>query len=183
MFRASLKRWIRAPLVTGWLALLGAIAAVALPTVVRVAVNGVVTGCEFTPYLPFVLITAIVLGWKHAVAVALASVVVLGGLFFGSAPALHSQPCFQSGAAIFLGSSALILGTVALARRMVTGLLGDPDSASGGAIFSLEGGEVWLSRQGHGPPVCLGSQQTVSEMMKDFLAQEELAKRLAARPQ
>ena len=76
----------------------------------------------------------------------------------------------------------MILGIVALVRRMVTGLLGGPESASGGAIFSLEDGEVWLSRQRHGPPVCLGSQQTVSEMMKDFLAQEDLGKHLAARP-
>ncbi|HWL75611.1 MAG TPA: hypothetical protein VNQ74_17220, partial [Burkholderiaceae bacterium] len=68
---------------SGWLALLCGIGAVAVPTIVRVAVNGVVTGCEFTPYLPFVLLSAIFLGWKQAIAVALASVAVLGGLFFG----------------------------------------------------------------------------------------------------
>ena len=90
----QLEAMVRAPL-TGWLALLGAIAAVALPTVVRVAVNGVVTGCEFTPYLPFVLISAILLGWKHAIAVALASVVVLGGLFFGSAPVSSCTAMFS----------------------------------------------------------------------------------------
>jgi hypothetical protein len=181
MFRASLNRWIRAPLISGWLALLCGIGAVAVPSIVRVAVNGVVTGCEFTPYLPFVLISAIFLGWKQAVAVALASVAVLGGVFFGSPHALYAAPCFQTSAGIFLMSSALMLAIVAFVRGVVASLLGDPDARSGGAIFSLEQGEVWLSRHGQGPPVCLGSQGRVSEMMKDFLAQEELGKRLGAR--
>ena len=183
MFRASLNRWIRAPLISGWLALLCLIGAVAVPTIVRVAVNGVVTGCEFTPYLPFVLLSAIFLGWRQAIAVALASVAVLGGLFFGPSHALHAGPCFQAGAGIFLMSSALMLGIVVFVRGTVAGLLGDPDAGSGGAIFSLEEGEVWLSRHGQGPPVCLGSQGRVSEMMKDFLAQEELGKRLISRSQ
>ena len=181
MFRATLNRWVGAPIVTGWPALLCVIAAVALPTIVRVAVNGVVTGCEFTPYLPFVLISAILLGWKVAVAVALLSVALLGGLFFGSPHAIHQGPCFQAAAGVFLASSALMLGIVAFARRIVASLLGHPDNALRGAIFSLEDGEVWMSRHGQGPPVCLGSQAKVSEMMKDFLAQEELGKRLSSR--
>jgi hypothetical protein len=181
MFRASLKRWIDAPFVTGWLALLCVIAAVALPTIARAAVNGVVTGCEFTPYLPFVLISAILLGWKEAVAVAMVSVALLGGLFFGSPHAIYQGTCFQTAAGIFLASSALILGIVILVRRIISGLLGRPDTALGGGILSLDDGEVWLSRHGQGPPVCLGSQSTVSEMMKDFLAQEELGKRLNRR--
>jgi len=63
MFQTGLHRWLQAPLVTGRLALLCGIAAVAVPTIVRAAIDGVVTGCEFTPYLPFVLITALALGW------------------------------------------------------------------------------------------------------------------------
>jgi hypothetical protein len=45
-------------------------------------------------------------------------------------------------------------------------------------IFSLDRGQVWASWYGQGPPVLLGSQRRVGEMMKDFLAHEELAKRL-----
>ena len=183
MFRASLNRWLRAPFLTGWLALLCGIGSVALPTIVRAGVDGAVTGCEFTPYLPFVLISAVLLGWWQAGVVALASVAVLGGLFFGSPDALVEQPCFKSGAGIFLASSALMVGIVTLVRRMLTGVLSDPDESSGGVIFSLDQGKVWATRHGQGPPVCLGSQDRVSEMMEDFLAQEELGKRLAGRSQ
>ena len=53
------------------------------------------------------------------------------------------------------------------------------DETLGGIVFSLEKGQVWASWYGQGPPVLLGSQRKVGEMMKDFLAQEELARRLA----
>ena len=52
------------------------------------------------------------------------------------------------------------------------------DESLGGIVFSLERGEVWASWYGNAPPVLLGSQRKVSEMMQDFLKQEELGKRL-----
>jgi len=55
------------------------------------------------------------------------------------------------------------------------------DESLGGIVFSLEKGQVWASWYGQGPPVLLGSQRKVGEMMKDFLAQEELARRLSQR--
>ena len=61
MVRTALTRWLYAPPVTGWVALIFGLVAVWVPSVIRLAVNGVVTGCEFTPYLPFVLICAIIL--------------------------------------------------------------------------------------------------------------------------
>ena len=106
MPHAGIHRWLRTPLVTGRLALFCIIAAVAVPTIVRAAVNGVVTGCEFTPYLPFVLIIALAMGWWQAGAVALASVAILGGVLFGPMQQHFASPCFLSGASIFLASSA-----------------------------------------------------------------------------
>jgi hypothetical protein len=55
------------------------------------------------------------------------------------------------------------------------------DETLGGIVFSLEKGQVWASWYGRGAPVLLGSQRKVSEMMQDFLAQEELARRLSAK--
>ena len=178
MIRAGLTRWIQAPRLTGRQALLCGILAVALPTAVRAAVNGAVTGCEFTPYLPFVLVSGILLRWWHAAAVAVASVLVLGGLFGGSLTQFEAA-CFQSATAIFLASSAMIIGTVMIVRRTIAAVLGrGACDASGGIIFSLEEGQVWASWHGNGPPVPLGSQERVSEMMQDFLAQVEVGKRL-----
>jgi len=180
MSRIRLTRWLQAPFVTGWSAFFCGIGAVALPTIIRVSVNGVVTGCEFTPYLPFVLLSAILLGWRQASAVALASAAVFSGLFVVPPNEFIERSCALSAVGMFLAASAMIIGIVIVVRRAMAGILSHPDGASGGVIFSLEEGQVWASWYGQGPPVCLGSRKRVGKMMEDFLAQEELAKRLAA---
>ena len=177
MFRAGLHRWVRSAPITGWPALVCGIAAVGLPTIVRAAVDGAVTGCEFTPYLPFVLITALALGWWQAGAVALASAAILGGLFFGPMNGHSSSSCFISGAAIFLASSAAMIGIVLLVRGVIAAIQHRGEH-EGGVVFSLQGGQVWASWYDEGPPVRLGTEGNVSAMMQDFLAQVELGKRL-----
>jgi len=179
MIRAGIDRWLQASPLSGWHAFSCMAVAVGFPTIVRAAVNGVVTGCEFTPYLPFVLLAAILLRWWQASAVAIVSVAILGGLFTRSLADVITLPCFISGAGMFLASSALIIGVIVLVRRMITALQNrGADESLGGIVFSLEEGTVWASWYGQGTPVRLGSQRRVSEMMKDFLAQEELARRL-----
>src|SRR5687767_7718366 len=88
-----LTRWLQAPFVTGGSALVCGVVAVALPTIIRVSANGVVTGCEFTPYLPFVLLSAILLRWWQAGAVALASAAVFSGVFVGPPSAFLEESC------------------------------------------------------------------------------------------
>jgi hypothetical protein len=176
MVRRGLGGWLRLPVLSGWQALLCGLVAFGLPTLIRIVVNGEVTGCEFTPYLPFVLISAILLRWWQAGIVALASVAIMGGLFDG---ALLAMPCFKPAAAIFLASAAAIIGVAVLLRRIVEGLQArDSGQPSGGIIFSLEKGEVWASWYGDARPVRLGTERKVSTMMADFLAQVELGKRL-----
>lgn len=182
MMRNRLTQLLWAPVLSGRLALLCGIVAVVLPTAVRAALNGTVTGCEFTPYLPFVLLAAIMLGWWQAGLVALASVAIMGGLFLGPPNEMLEVPCFLSGAGVFLAASAMMIGVVVLGRRMFVAIQSRrADETSCGVIFSLEKGEVWASWYGSGPPVCLGSQRKVSEMMEDFLVQVEVGRRLAGR--
>ena len=173
MIQGAISRWLNVAPLIGWRALFCAIAVLGLPTIVRAAVLGTVTGCEFTPYLPFVLVSAILLRWWHASAVALACVAILGGLLGGS-PAL-ALSCFAPAAGIFIASSTIIIGVAVMVRRFVA-VVRDrrADESEGGIIFSLEKGEVWASWYGHGLPVRLGQQARVSSMMKDFLAQEAL---------
>lgn len=45
-------------------------------------------------------------------------------------------------------------------------------------LFSLEDGLVWAHLPTHTAPIALGNSETVTYMMRDFLAQCELAKRL-----
>jgi hypothetical protein len=177
MIRSGATQWLLRPRPTLIQAVLCAAAAVAVPTLIRAAVNGAVIGCEFTPYLPFVFVAALVLRWWAAALAALASLAVLGGLFV--AP-LHDPACFASSAAIFLVASAGLIGAVALIRATIAGLQSrGADGPSDGVVFSLEEGEVWASWYGEGPPLRLGSQQRVSAMMADFLKQEEIGKRLS----
>lgn len=180
MIHAGLTRWLQTPPATWRLALFCGVAAVALPTIIRAAIDGVVTGCEFTPYLPFVLFSALLLRWWHAAAVALASVAMLGGLFMGPPSEFLVSECFLSSAGIFFASSAIMIGTVILIRGVFAAIQSRDESA-GGIVFSLEKEEVWASWYGSGPPMRLGSQERVEEMMEDFLAQRELGKRLAGK--
>jgi hypothetical protein len=180
MFRPALAQWLRSPLVTGWPAVLCVIVAVTAPTLVRLAVDGAITGCEFTPYLPFVLISAVLLRWWQAAAVSLLSIAIMGGVFQG----VHhfETPCFASAAGMFAASSAAMIGLAVLVRQIVVALQKrGADETLGGIVFSLEKGQVWASWYGQGAPILLGSQRKVSEMMQDFLAQEELARRLSAK--
>jgi hypothetical protein len=150
--------------------------------VVRAAVSGVVQGCEFTPYLPFVLAAAILLRWWQAGLVAAACVATLGGLFVGPSNESLTSACFVSGAGIFLAGSAMMIGMVMFVRRAIaTPQNRGFDESSGGIVFSLEDGEVWASWYGQGAPVRLGPQRKVAEMMEDFLAQVEIGKRLTRR--
>jgi hypothetical protein len=102
---------------------------------------------------------------------------MLGGLFFGPANEHITSACFLSGASIFLASSAMMIGVVVLVRRVIAALQ-HRGASGGGVVFSLQGEQVWASWYDKGPPVRLGTEGDVSEMMKDFLAQVELGKRL-----
>lgn len=146
--------------------------AVGLPTIVRHALHGTVVGCEFTPYLPFVLFSAILLGWWQAGLVALAAVAILGGMFAAPTNGHVDMPCFLSGAGIFLASSAMTIGVVILVRRMLAASLGrDPDESASGIIFSVERGEVWATWRGSGPPLRLGPKRHVGKVMEEFLSE------------
>ena len=176
MLRAELVRRLRALPLQGRLALLVGTACVAFPTVIRVAANGVVTGCEFTPYLPFVFLASILLRWWQASLVALSAVVVLGGAFIVP---MHDLECFQSATGVYLASAAMIISLVVLIRSTFSSIIGaGADESLGGIVFSLEKGEVWASWYGQEAPVLLGTENKVSEMMEDFLAQVEVGKRL-----
>jgi len=179
MLGSRFARWLTAPPLSGRVALLSAILALTFSTVIRAAIDPYVTGCEFTPYLPFVLLAAILLPWWEAGLVALSVVPILGLMFVGTPTELAASTCFLSSAGIFLASSAGAISFVVLIRRVVVSIQrsGDDESA-GGVLFSLDRGQVWASWYGRVPRVLLGSREKVSGMMEDFLAQEEVARRL-----
>lgn len=179
MFRGSLTRGIHLLPLNGRLALLCGLAALLFATLIRQAIDDVVSGCEYTPYLPFVLVSAFLLRWWQAAIVAVGSAAVLGLMFMGPPAELVASHCFISSSQIFLAASAgMILLAGIIRRSLRSAHVPGADESAGGIVFSLEDGEVWASWYGQGHPVLLGSEPKVAEMMEDFLAQVEVGKRL-----
>ena len=174
----SMKRFLE-PSVTGYQALGLGILVVAIPTLIRAAVDGFVTGCEFSVYQPFVLVAAVLMHWRYAAAVALSSVGVADYLFMTHA-SFFSGPCNVYVVGIFLAISTLIIALVQLIRIRFAGIISTDRSefVSGQVVFSLENNQAWAGWHGRKAMVQLGSKDDVAEMMEDFLAQLELAERL-----
>ena len=179
MSRAELIRQMLAPSVTGARAIGLIILCIAIPTLIRAAVDGFVTGCEFSVFLPFVLVAAIFMEWRYAAIVALGSVGLADYLFMTHAT-FFSGPCDVYVTGVFLTISTLIIGLVQGVRTRFAGIISTDRSAfaSGQVVFSLENNQAWAGWHGHRTMVQLGSKDDVAEMMEDFLAQLDLAERL-----
>jgi hypothetical protein len=171
-----LRKWLVATPIAGKPAFTIAVAAVGLPTLYRLSLNGMVMGIGYCPYLPFVLLSALLLGWKRAAAVTLVSAVVADALFVGPRFQLFEGSTAMLGDLGFLAASALIIALVQAIRTAFEDLIGP--TAANGIFFSLENGQAWASWPTAGFHLRLGPQDDVAEMMKDFVAQVELGKRL-----
>jgi hypothetical protein len=173
---ASVKHWLVDNEVrAGWAVGL-AIAAIGIPTLIRGELNGIVSGCESVAFVPFVLLSAIFLGWRWAALVAVASALIFDAFFMGTPGRILEGSCNVFGVGSFLIGSTMIIGFVEAIRREVDRL--PTDKPTGGIVFSLQDGEAWASWYGQSAPVRLGRQEEVAEMMEDFLAQLEVGKRL-----
>jgi hypothetical protein len=173
MFRNGPAGLLSAPSITGAPAVAWTIAAVAVPTLIRAAVDGFVSGCELTIYLPFILAVAVLAGWKHATVAALASVLVAELLLMGPNHDFFIGACDAYSVSVLLFGSAALIGVVEAFRSAVA-----PRSPNGGIVFSRRDGQAWASWYDHPEPLQLGPEDEVAEMMEDFLKQVELGKRL-----
>jgi hypothetical protein len=130
-----------------------------------------------------VLLSAVLLRPIYAAATAIGSVGLADALFMGPRYQLLETPMDDFGDIASLVSFALLLGLVWLFRRILAQRSRpqvSSESASG-IIFSLEKGVALASLPGARIPVLLGPEEEVAEMMRDFLAQLELGKRLTRR--
>ncbi len=157
--------------------------AVVVPTIIRWLVDDTVNGIIFSPYLPFVLLAAVLLEWRYAAVVALSSAAAADFLFMEPRFQLPAGATDAFGIAVFLGTSAMII-LLAQAARGIVQRLSVPaafEPFPTGVIFSLERGQAWASWTGSKSRLRLGPEAEVAEMMQDFLAQLELGKRFEAR--
>ena len=180
MFIDKLSKLLLAPPATGKRALLYGIALIAIPTAIRLLLGLGIDRWPFFAYVPFLVLGAILLDWKYAAATTLGSWFVADLLFIGTRYQFSLSAYELIGFCILLVSAALIIALVEAVREVVENSLRPtrPDGFSTPVVFSLEGGQAWASWYGSHSWVRLGPEEDVAEMMRDFLAQRELAKRL-----
>ena len=177
----KLSQLLLAPPATGRRALLYGIVLIAIPTGLRLLVDNFVHGwLPFFVYMPFVIVAAALLKWKHAALVAIGSWIVADILFLYPRYQFTFAALEIIGLIVFSVSAILIIALVEAVRTIVENSLrpARPDSFSTPVVFSLERGQAWASWYGSHSWVRLGEEGQVSEMMEDFLAQRELGKRL-----
>jgi len=179
-FIDGLSRLLLAPPATGKRALGYGVVLIAIPTLIRLLIGLYIDRLPFLPFLPFVIVAAIVLDWKWAVATALGSWSVADLLFIGPRFQLNFGAYELIGFTIFFASTLLLIALAKAVRLIVENSLrpARPDGIVAPVVFSLEGGQAWASWYGSHSWVRLGPESEVAEMMRDFLAQRELAKRL-----
>ena len=176
----KLSKLLLAPPAKGKRALLYGLVLIAVPTAIRLLLSSVIDRLPFFPYIPFVIVAAIVLDWKYAGAVAFGSWLIADFLFVGPRYQLNFGAYELVGFTIFLVSASLIVALAEAVRRVVENSLrpARPEGIAAPVVFSLEGGQAWASWYGSHSWVRLGPEDDVAEMMQDFLAQRELGKRL-----
>jgi Domain of unknown function (DUF4118) len=172
-FDACTTGLLRAP-IGGIPAFIFGLAAITTPTLVRGSVDGVVSGIAFSPYIPFVLVSALLLKWPYAVGVALTSAIVADMMFIEPRYVFIAGPTDVFGMSVFLTTSAIAICLVRASKLYIRGRRPTGE----GIIFSLDQGHAWASWYKTGSRVRLGSKDEVAEMMKDFLSQVELGERL-----
>src|SRR5205809_2051822 len=111
------SRLLTAP--SGQAAVLYTVLAVVAPTLVRALFDGLVSGTTFVAYYPFVLVSAVFLGWRSAAVVTLASAAVANFLFMEPRYTFFYGPDDTTGALLFVFSSVFIIALAESLRRAV----------------------------------------------------------------
>lgn len=94
-----------------------ATAFVVAPTLVRLAVDGVIAGTTFSTYYPFVLMAAVVIGWRGGIGVALISALVANYLFMEPRYQLFANSGDFIGVLFFMLSCLMMVALVHALRR------------------------------------------------------------------
>ena len=177
----KLSRRLLAPPATGRKALFYAVLLVAIPTGLRLLLDDFVgERFPFFTYTPFIVLAGALLSWRNAALVSVAAWVTADLLFMPPKFDLALSTVELIGLFIFAASAFLVIALVEAVRTIVENSLrpAKPEGFAAPVVFSLEQGDAWASWYGSHSWVRLGPDEEVAEMMRDFLAQRELAKRL-----
>ena len=117
------KRGILAPPRPIWLAALYVIAAIAVATLLRLAVDPLILGrLPYITYFPAVMLSAVLLGWRPATLIAAGSAIVANALFSFARTPPWTVAEMLTGVLLFALASAVIIAMGQTLRRTVTEL-------------------------------------------------------------
>ncbi|MBV1687765.1 hypothetical protein KRR38_08770 [Novosphingobium sp. G106] len=172
------KSWLFTPPLRGTWAIAASLVAIAVPVAFSLTLAPDINDQTCTIFCPFVLATTILCGWRYAIAVAVASAVGCNTVLMGVPYHFHVQWSEIEPLLVFLTYSAFVILVVQFFRLTAARSLRQAGARErmSGIVFSLDGGQAWASWYGVDAPVRLGPPDEVVEMMKDFIAQMELAK-------
>lgn len=100
-----------------WARFLWAVLAVAIPTLLRVAIDNGTNGVPFVTYFPAIMLAAVFLDWRYAAAVAIGSAIVAKRLFIGGALVTEMDLANLLITGMFFLSCALLIVIGATLRR------------------------------------------------------------------
>jgi hypothetical protein len=157
--------------------LASSIAAVMAPTAIRALGGGQGDLCL---YLPFVTLAAMSLEWRAAAAVALMSGLLASELFKSAPHEMLGAGCGIPGVIYFAMASVLIILFAQTFRNAVAHplWLKPLRIRPSRLVFSRLDGQACVSWYGGRSFVPLGPADEVEAMMRDFLAQQEVGRRL-----
>jgi two-component sensor histidine kinase len=92
------------------------------PTLLRLAIDRIVSGAAFVAYYPFVLVASLLFGWRVAVIVVVTSAIVANFLFIAPRHELFAGQGDTLGAILFAVSSGLIIALADTLRRTMVEL-------------------------------------------------------------
>ena len=92
---------------------------IAAPTLLRLLVDRWLPGIPFVTYFPFVLVAALILDWRQAVAVALLSTIVANYLFMEPRFSFFARQSDTIGAVFFFVAASMIIAVGQSLRRSV----------------------------------------------------------------
>lgn len=177
------KSWLFAPPVCGPWAVAVAVAGIAIPTIIRLAMVPGIDDQACTVFCPFVLAVSILCGWRYALATAVGSAIACNTILMGVPYRFHLERSEIEGLSTFLGYSVFLILVVRLFRLTAARSLRQAGARErvSGVVFSLDEGQAWASWYGVDAPVRLGPANEVIPMMEDFIAQANVAMRLRDR--
>src|SRR5947208_10992946 len=127
-----------------------AIAGIAIPTLIRLAMVPGVDDETCTLFCPFVLIVSILCGWRYATATSIGGAIACNTILMGWPYRFHFTRAEVEGLGTFIAYSFMLITVVWMFRTTAARSLrqAGAKARAEGLVFSMDNGQAWASWYG-----------------------------------